>query len=204
MSAMPSPAQPEFSEGSLTIKPSGDVPTIHPADLRNDQFPPSPQSFVKRASLALARFLITFCIGVGATLAWQSYGDTAREMIASASPQLAWLALPAAQDPTETVAPAGPAVAPAPASHDQQQPNALSIDLDGMRQSVDRIAANQDEMTRSIGQLVAGQEQMTREIAKLQSIEQYILYKNSEPPARTAPAAAPKPAARPSQPPVAR
>jgi hypothetical protein len=204
VSAMPSPAQPEFSEGSLTVKPSGDVPTVHPADLRNDPFAPSPRSFAKRASLALARFLITFCIGVGATLAWQSYGGTAREMIASASPQLAWLALPAAQDPPETVAPAEPAVAPAPPSHDQQQPGALSVDLDGVRQSVDRIAANQDEMTRSIGQLVAGQEQMTREIAKLQSIEQYILYKNSEPPPRTTPATAPKPAARPSQSPVAR
>jgi hypothetical protein len=210
MSAMPSPAQPEFSEGPLTITPSGDVPTVHPAELRNDQFAPSPRSFANRASLALARFLITFCIGVGATLAGQSYGDTAREMIASAFPQLAWLALPAAQDPAETVAPAGPAGAPAPPSHaqqqprDQQQPSALSVDLDGVRQSVDRIAASQDEMTRSIGQLVAGQEQMTREIAKLQSIEQYILYKNSEPPPRPAPAAAPKPAARPSQPPVAR
>ena len=26
-------------------------------------------------------FLITFCIGVAATLGWQSYGDAAREMI---------------------------------------------------------------------------------------------------------------------------
>jgi hypothetical protein len=205
MNAMPSPAQSEPSEGSLTIKPSDDVPTVHPADLRNDQFPRRPRSFAKQASLALARFLITFAIGVGATLAWQSYGDTAREMIANASPQLAWLALPAtpaAQDPAETVAPAELAGgAPATFSRDQQQPSAVSLDLDGVRQSVDRLATNQDQMTRSIGQLVAGQEQMTREIAKLQSIEQYILYKNSEP--RPAPAAAPKPA-RPSQPPAAR
>jgi hypothetical protein len=204
MSAMPSPAQPEFSEGSLTVKPSDDVPTVHPADLRNDQFLAGPPSFAKRASLALARFLITFCIGIGATLAWQSYGDTARDMIASASPQLAWLALPAAQDPAETVTPAEPTGAPAPPPRDQQQPSVLSVDLDGVRQSIDRMAANQDEMTRSIGQLVAGQEEMTREIAKLQSIEQYILYKNSEPPPRPAPAAAPKPAPRPSQPQVAR
>jgi hypothetical protein len=207
MNAMPSPAQSEFSEGSLTVKPSDDVPTVHPADLRNDQFPRRPRPFANRASLALARFLITFCIGVGATLAWQSYGDTAREMMANASPQLAWLALPATpavQDPAETVASAELVGAPAALSHDQQQPSAVSLDLDGVRQSVDRLATNQDQMTRSIGQLVAGQEQMTREIAKLQSIEQYILYKNSEPPARTAPAAAPKPAARPSQPPVAR
>jgi hypothetical protein len=208
MSAMPSPAQSEFSEGSLTIKPSGDVPTVQPADLSSDQFPHRSRSFANRASLALARFLITFCIGVGATLAWQSYGNTAREVIANASPQLAWLAVPAtpvAQDPAETVAPAEPAGAPALASSDQQQLSPVSLDLDGVRQSVDRVAANQDQMTRTIGQLVAGQEQMTREIAKLHSIEQYILYKNSEPaPPRPAPAAAPRPAARPSSPPPAR
>ncbi len=205
MSAMPSPAQSEFSEGSLTIKPSGDVPTIHPADLKDDQFLSGRRSFAKRAPLALARFLITFCIGVGATLAWQSYGDTAREMIANASPQLAWLAPPAApvaQDPADPIAPAEPA-APAP-SADQQQLGAVSLDLDAVRQSVDRIATSQEQISRTIGQLVAGQEQMTREIAKLQAIEQYILYKNSEPPPRPAPAPPPRPATRPSQAPAAR
>jgi hypothetical protein len=201
MSAMPSPAQSEFSEGSLTIKPSDDVP----ADLTSDTFPRKPRSVAKQASLALTRFLITFCIGVGATLAWQSYGNTAREVIANASPQFAWLALPApiAQDAAETLVPAEPAGAPALPSPDQQPQllSSVSLDLDGVRQSVDRVAANQEQMTRTIGQLVAGQEQMTREIAKLQSIEQYILYKNSDPPPRPTPAAAPKPAARPSPPP---
>jgi hypothetical protein len=202
MSAMPSPVQSEFSEGTLTIKPSGGLPTVDPDDRRNDGFPR--RSFAKRAPLALARFLITFGVGVGAALAWQSYGDTAREMIANASPQLAWLALPAApvaQDPVETIAPASPAGAPASPFPDQQF-GAVSLDLDALRQGVDRIAANQDQMTRSIGQLVAGQEQMTREIAKLQSIEQYLLYRNSEPPPRPA-APAPRPAARPAQPPAA-
>jgi hypothetical protein len=204
MSAVPSPAS-EFSEGSLTIKPPGDVPTVHPDDLRGDRFRRGRRSLAKRALLALARFLITFCIGVGATLAWQSYGDTAREMIANASPQLAWLAVPAppvAEDLAETVAPTEPAGAPAPPSPDQRQLSSVSLDLDAVRQSVDRIATSQDQMTRSIGQLAAGQEQMTREIAKLQSIEQYILYKNSEPSPRPAPA--PRPAGRPSQPPAAR
>jgi hypothetical protein len=207
MSAMPSPTQSEFSEGSLTIKPS-DVPTLHPADLKNDRFPSGRQSFAKRAPLALARFVITFGIGVGATLAWQSYGDTAREAIGNAFPQLAWLAppppsAPVAQESADPAAPAEPA-APAAPSSDQQQLSAVSVDLDAVRQSVDRIASNQEQISRTIGQLVAGQEQMTREIAKLQSIEQYILYKNSEPPPRPAPAPAPRPAARPSQTPAAR
>src|SRR5260370_12091342 len=36
--------------------------------------------------------LITFCVGVAATLGWQSYGDAAREIIASSYPQLGWFA----------------------------------------------------------------------------------------------------------------
>jgi hypothetical protein len=42
------------------------------------------------------RFLITFCIGVAAAPAWQSYGDAAREIIANSYPQLSWLAPQAA------------------------------------------------------------------------------------------------------------
>jgi len=49
-------------------------------------------SLGKRASRGLVRFLIVFSIGVGATLAWQSYGDVARAMIATSWPQLASLA----------------------------------------------------------------------------------------------------------------
>jgi hypothetical protein len=87
MSAMPSPAQSEFSEGSLPVKPPAEAPVIRPADLKNDRSPKRQQSLGMRAPLAIARFLITFCVGVAATLAWQSYGDTAREMIANASPR---------------------------------------------------------------------------------------------------------------------
>ena len=122
----------------------------------------------KRAS-RLSRFLITFCIGVAATLAWQSYGDTAREMIAGSSPQLSWLAPPAAPV----------AEAPAAPSPDQEELKALSAHLADVRQRVDEIAA----------QLAAGQEQVTRDINKLQEVEQDILAKISAPPPR--PAAAP-------------
>jgi hypothetical protein len=178
----------EFSADFRAGEPSGE--------------PPAPR---RRGSFT--RFLITFCIGVGATLAWQSYGDTAREMIANASPQLGWLApaaAPVGQDPADTAAPGEPAAPAAPAS-DQQQLSAVSLDLDAMKQGVDRIATNQEQISRTIGQLVAGQEQMTREIAKLQAIEQYMLYKNSESPARPAPASGARPAARPTQaPPPAR
>jgi hypothetical protein len=103
-----------------------------------------------RVSRALSRSLITFCIGVAATLAWQSQGDAVREMIASSYPQLGWLAPQAAPD------------APSP---DLQQLKAMSTDLAVVRQSVDQLAA----------QFIAGQEQMTRDITKLHAEEQDIL-----------------------------
>jgi hypothetical protein len=56
----------------------------------------------------------------------------------------------------------------------------------------------------SVDQLVAGLEQMTREIAKLQAVEQYVLYKNSDPPPRPAPAQVPKPVPRSAQAPTSR
>jgi len=60
-------------------------------------------------------------------------------------------------------------------------------------------AARRPWRDRSIDQLAAGQEQMTCEITKLQAVEQYVLYKNSEPPPRPAPAPVPKPVLRPPQ-----
>jgi hypothetical protein len=78
----------------------------------------------------------------------------------------------------------------------------MSLDLDAVRQSIDRIATSiatsQEQTTRSSDQLAAGQEQMTREITKLQEIEQSIRYKNSEPSPRPASASAPRPVPRPA------
>src|SRR5215468_8193881 len=192
MSAMPSPAQSEFSEGSLPVKPPVEAPVIRPADLGSDRSPKRRQSLAVRVPLAIARFLITFSVGVAATLAWQSYGDAVREMIASASPQLSWLApqaVPVAQTAPDAIEPAATRSVAADAQ----------LDLDAVRQSVDRIVAGQEQITRTVDQLAAGQEQMAREINKLQAIEQYMLYKNSEPRATAAPAPAPKPVPRPAQ-----
>jgi uncharacterized phage infection (PIP) family protein YhgE len=164
-------------------------------------------------------FLITFCIGVAATLGWQSYGDAAREMIANSYPQLGWLApkqAANAENAPEMIALA----APDASSPDQQQFKALSHDLDTVRQSVDRIAASQEQITRSfdkiaasqeqitrgVDRIAAGQQQMTREITKLQEIEQYVLYKSSESPPPPVPAArsrAPRPSQAPTPPPPA-
>jgi hypothetical protein len=217
MNAMSSPAQSEFYAGISPVE----APAVSPADLKNNRSPNERRSPRKRALRTLSRLSIAFCIGVAATLAWQSYGDTAREMIANAYPQLGWLAPqgePVAQNAPDAIALA----APVATAFDQQQLNAIAIDLDAMQQSIDRIApaivAGQEQMTRSIDRiaatqeqivrtvdkLTASQEQAMREITKLQAVEQYILYKSSEPPPRPAPAPARNPGPRPSLVPIVR
>jgi len=116
---------------------------------------------------ALTRVLITLCVSAAAILAWQSYGDAARRIIVSSYAQLGWLA---------------PRTAPvAYSAPDQQRFDAISVDLDAIRQIVDRIAVIQEQITRNVDQLTAGQEQMMREINKQQAVEQQNRGKNSEP-----------------------
>jgi hypothetical protein len=199
MGALQSTTQSEFSADSL------------PANSR-----------VKRSSLALVRFLITLGIGIAVTLAWQSYGDAARAMIAKSFPQLGWLA-PPAELVTQSAPDAVALAAPATPFPDQQQSNVTSSGLDAVRQSIDqitsnmatnqeqitmsmdriasRVGANQEQLTRSIDDLAVSQEWLTREITKLEEIEQSIRYRNSEPlppPTRPAAASVPKPVTRPA------
>jgi hypothetical protein len=56
-----------------------------PADLLAGE--PSVERPARRKRGSFIRVLITFCAGVAATLAWQSYGDAAREIIANSYPQ---------------------------------------------------------------------------------------------------------------------
>ena len=131
-------------------------------------------SLVKRA----VRALVIFCIGVAATLAWQSYGDAARVVIANSSPQLDWVApqvAPVAQTAPDKVVQAVPA---AP-SLDPQQLKEVALGLSAVRQSVDQLAA----------QFAAGHQQMAGDIAKLQAEISEI----SAPPPRPAAAPARKP-----------
>jgi hypothetical protein len=149
--------------GLLPVEPSDEPPPIGPATLENDRFPNGQPSLGKRAPRPLSRFLIAFCSGVAATLAWWSYGDTARQMIATSYPHMGWLAPqagPLAQNAPDMITFAAP-TAP---SFDQQL-SAMSLDLNALRQSIDRIAAGQEQITRSIDQIATsiatGQEQMT-------------------------------------------
>jgi hypothetical protein len=125
--------------------------------------------------------LIVLCIGVATTLAWQSYGDVARAMIANSFPQLGWLAPEAAlvaQTAPEMAAPAAPS---ADVQQLKEQLKELSLGLDAVRQSVDQFAA----------QVAAGQRQMTGDIAKLQAEISPPQQRAAAAPAGAPPAAAP-------------
>jgi hypothetical protein len=178
MNTTQSPTQPEFFAASLLVKPSAEAPAGRPANPKGDRHPERWSWASRLAPLALGPYLIAFCIGVAAALAWQSYGGAAREIIA-----------------------------PNAGSSYQEQFNAISIDLNAMRQGIDRIAtnldANQEQIRRSVDQLAASHELITRDFSsKLEAVEHNILDKISMPAQR--PAAAPHPVARPPQVPMVR
>jgi hypothetical protein len=69
------------------------IPSPRFGSRRDDQVASNRPSFSRRVFRTITRFFIAVFIGVGATLAWQSYGDAAREMVAERAPTLAWLLL---------------------------------------------------------------------------------------------------------------
>src|SRR5262245_38790948 len=140
-------------------------------------------SLAGRATRGLARFLIIFLVGVATTLAWQSYGDAAREMVASSSPQLGWLAPQQAAALEQTAPDKVTPIAPTIPSPDVQDFKAMSLGLAAVRKSVDQLAA----------QLAASHQQMAGEIARLHAAEQEILDRISASPPRPATAPARKP-----------
>jgi hypothetical protein len=44
----------------------------------------------RRRSRGIVRYLVAIGIGVAATLAWQSYGETTKQIIATKAPELGW------------------------------------------------------------------------------------------------------------------
>jgi hypothetical protein len=133
--------------------------------------PRSKPSIGRRMFRAVSRFAIVVLIGVGATLGWQAYGHTAKYMLATSAPEIAWLAsyIPAPKPPVTAAAAANPAA--------QLEP----------------LAANLEYVRRSVEQLALKQEQIIRNIAALQAVEEDIRQRVSQPPAPAQPVAATPP-----------
>jgi hypothetical protein len=190
----------DFSAGPRVTEPLRDA-TL--GDLNKDPLSTGRPPRRGRTSRGLARFVITACIGGAATLVWQSYGGTARQMIASTAPQLSsLLSLPAMNPPSGpeiAIAQPGPAAVPAPSA--QQAPAAqpapapqaasaqagaiapaasetaaptVAATLSPELQRLETMAHELAAVQQSVEQFAAGQEQMARDIAKLQTAEQDI------------------------------
>ena len=143
--------------GTRPMKPS--IRSPRPSGLNDDQVASDRPSIGRRIFRTLARFIIAVLIGIGATLAWQSHGDAAREMVVARAPSLGWLL-----SVSTTKSPAVAATAPDPV------------------QQLEPLASNLDVVRRSVEQLAAKQEQMAQNIATLQAVEEDIRQKVSSPP----------------------
>ena len=155
------------------VKPS--IQSPRSSSLGYDQVANDRPSLGKRIFRALTRFFVTVLIGVGGTLAWQSHGDTAREMMVARTPTLAWLL---------SVSTTSSAVATSPDPIQQLEP--LASNLDVVRRSVERLADKQDQMAQNI--------------AILQAVEEDVRQKMSFTPPPPSQPAAPVPQHKPQQP----
>jgi hypothetical protein len=160
--------------GRRPVKPSNQ--SSRSSSLKHDQVASGRPPVGRRIFRTLARFFIAVLIGVGGTLAWQFYGDAAREMAVARAPTLAWLL-----SVSTTKSPAVAATSPDPV------------------QLLEPLASNLDVVRRSVEQLAAKQDQMAQNIATLQAVEEDIRQKMSSTPASPSQQAAPIPQPKPPQ-----
>jgi hypothetical protein len=100
---------------------------------KSAQFVHARPSTTRPTFRALTRFSVAVLIGVGGTLAWQSYGS---EMVRARAPSLGWL-LPAV--------PSGP---PVTSAELQTQLKPATFDLAILRRNVEQLTTNQDLLAR--------------------------------------------------------
>jgi hypothetical protein len=150
---------------------STDWPKPLPPDMKNWSTPPpsniqtsKKQSIGRRMSRAFARYSIVFLIGIGATLAWQSYSDEAIEIVRTEVPSLAWL-LPVS---TAKPPPDGQASAAAVVTSVElvEQLKPVALDLANVRRSVEQLGVKVEQLGVKVNQ-------MSQSIV-LQSVEQKL------------------------------
>jgi hypothetical protein len=150
-------ARSEQSIGPRPVRSS--IRSPRPSGFRDDQVASRRSSVGRRIFGTLARFFIVVLIGVGATLAWQSYGDEAKQILLARAPTLGWLL-----SVSVTKSPAATTNSP------------------DLVQQLAPLASNLDVVRRNLELLAARQEQMSQNMAALQAAEQDIKEKLSFPP----------------------
>jgi hypothetical protein len=129
---------------------------------RNVQFRSDKPPMSRRVARSVALFMFAVLVGVGGTLASQSYSDEITQVF----PPLGWLS------PVSTMKAPAPAVTTADL---QEQLKPVAIDLALVRRSIEQLGANQDQLARK-------QDQMAQAIVTLQAAEQEVSQKVSAPP----------------------
>jgi hypothetical protein len=174
------------------------IPQIsHPRDDEiSDRVRATESRIKRRSSRGFARYLVAICVGVAGTLAWQSYGEAIKQMMAISAPELGWspeakqMIASWVQQLGWTKPPTGPentavqlsvpkmqqAASPSQAGSEtiSNATSAPSLDQQQLRQmEADIVAVQQTVEQRlaavrgSVEQLAVGQDQVLREIAKL-------------------------------------
>jgi hypothetical protein len=123
----------------------------------------------RRPFRALARLIIAALIGVGLTLAWQSYGEEGAEMARTYAPSLAsLLPVPKTKSPADVQMPAA-------AIEMKQQLEPIALELVIVRRTLEQLAAK-------VEQLAADQERVAQSIATMQVVKQDVSQKTSSAP----------------------
>lgn len=124
-----------FDQRSGMRTGTASVHTLHAFGRMGDRAESRP-SIGRRIFRTVIRVVVTLLIGIGGTLAWQSYGEVAREIVAARAPTLARLLPPTGW----------------PASSNQAQP---AYNLETLRLNIEQLAARQDQMAQNFAALLA-------------------------------------------------
>lgn len=122
-----------FDQRDGTRPKPASVHTIHAFGRTGDQRTGARPTLARRILRSVSGFVVAVLIGVGGTLAWQSYGDVAKEMVATRAPTLGWLLYAPTRSP----------IAAASA-------NPAASSLEALRRSVEQLAVRQDQMAQYI------------------------------------------------------
>jgi hypothetical protein len=193
----------DFQRPSPQPKPGGDLHEVmagigrhlHNESLAlktiSDRLLAIEQQTKKRGSGGFARYLPAICIGVAVILAWQSYGEVAKQIIATRAPELGWspetrqvianlvqqfgwmkpgtgperTAISVPETQVATVAQTVPVPkTPATPSIDPEQVHQIALDLGDLRQTVGQLAASQDQMVHRIDTLQTSNQEILEKI----------------------------------------
>jgi hypothetical protein len=148
-------------------------------DEKNANYRKRPKDNVRRpGSRGFAKLLLAICIGVAGTLAWQSYGDAMKQLIAARAPELGWSPQAKQMIASWTVGWTKPPASPEKIAPESVAPKAFTVPVDPAQ--VQQIAQSLAALRESMGQVTANQDQMSRETARLESAVAELIAKTPD------------------------